>query len=342
MNRFSATICSKCNNRYDKREGKDQAFQELLLREKFLLRKLAIKEQELQDYATQLSAMQNSIQSKTLSSLSCPLQDPAVNLLIQRLRQDLSATKTKLDETQSELNAWKFTPDSNTGKRLMAKCRLLYQENEELGKVINSGRVAKLEAELALQKNFSEEVKKSQSEMDGFLQDLDEDVEGMQSVIYLLQNELQKYKTSIKSPSNTENKESIPKVVNGVKNDVITIETLPSISPIEIPTKLDKTKSDSKSSKHKKPKDSKNLNDSKSKKSKVKKAQSVSIEDTDQSNKNPKVYKIKNKSEVVKSEEKLKKSEKRSHSKYEVAQKKKKISEDQTPIATSNDLQNGS
>jgi len=45
----------------------------------------------------------------------------------------------------------------------MAKCRLLYQENEELGKVISSGRVAKLEGELALQKSFSDEVKKSQS-----------------------------------------------------------------------------------------------------------------------------------------------------------------------------------
>lgn len=45
----------------------------------------------------------------------------------------------------------------------MAKCRLLYQENEELGKLVNSGRVAKLEGELALQKNFGEEVKKSQS-----------------------------------------------------------------------------------------------------------------------------------------------------------------------------------
>lgn len=52
---------------------------------------------------------------------------------------------------------------SNTGKRLMAKCRLLYQENEELGRMIASGRVAKLEGELALQKSFSEEVKRSQS-----------------------------------------------------------------------------------------------------------------------------------------------------------------------------------
>ena len=45
----------------------------------------------------------------------------------------------------------------------MAKCKLLYQENEELGKMISSGRVAKLEAELALLKNFSQEMKKNQS-----------------------------------------------------------------------------------------------------------------------------------------------------------------------------------
>jgi hypothetical protein len=93
----------------------------------------------------------------------------------------------------------------------MAKCRLLYQENEELGRMISSGRLAKLEGDLALQRNFSEEMKKSQSgiyiiqptaiiiqssnnlpfiisiynfnllELDEFLLELDEDVEGMQS-----------------------------------------------------------------------------------------------------------------------------------------------------------------
>lgn len=66
-------------------------------------------------------------------------------------------------QAQNELSAWKFTPDSNTGKRLMAKCRLLYQENEELGRMTSNGRMAKLEGDLALQKSFSEEVKKSQS-----------------------------------------------------------------------------------------------------------------------------------------------------------------------------------
>lgn len=45
----------------------------------------------------------------------------------------------------------------------MAKCRLLIKENEELGRMITSGRLAKLEGDLALQRNFSEELKKSQS-----------------------------------------------------------------------------------------------------------------------------------------------------------------------------------
>ena len=52
---------------------------------------------------------------------------------------------------------------SNTGKQLMAKCRLLIKENEELGRVISSGKLAKLEGDIALQRNFTEELKKSQS-----------------------------------------------------------------------------------------------------------------------------------------------------------------------------------
>lgn len=89
--------------------------------------------------------------------------DPSVNVLVMRMKQELISTRNRLDETQSEFSAWKFTPDSNTGKKLMAKCRLLHQENEDLGRMTTSGRIAKLEGDLALQKNFSEEAKKSQA-----------------------------------------------------------------------------------------------------------------------------------------------------------------------------------
>lgn len=206
------------------------------------MRRLAVKEQELQDYAVSALSSANwksvsltrpsvvprpqsqnaelkSSQAPTVQALRSVLLDPAVNILFQKLKAELQSTKARLEDTQNELSAWKFTPDSNTGKRLMAKCRLLYQENEELGKMTSNGRLAKLEGDLALQKSFSEEVKKSQSgkrrvpsrpraanslslrfrsaELDDFLQELDEDVEGMQSTILFLQQELKLAKDTV-------------------------------------------------------------------------------------------------------------------------------------------------
>lgn len=143
----------------------------------------------MQDFASQIAELKTA-QAPGQAALRSALLDPAVNILFQKLKNELQQTKAKLEETQNELSAWKFTPDSNTGKRLMAKCRLLYQENEELGKMTSNGRLAKLEGELALQKSYNEEVKKSQLELDDFLQEMDEDVEGMQSTIVFLQQEL--------------------------------------------------------------------------------------------------------------------------------------------------------
>lgn len=166
-----------------------QQYAESQRRERILARRLAVKEQEMQDFASQIAELKTA-QAPAQAALRSALLDPAVNILFQKLKNELQQTKAKLEETQNELSAWKFTPDSNTGKRLMAKCRLLYQENEELGKMTSNGRLAKLEGELALQKSYNEEVKKSQLELDDFLQEMDEDVEGMQSTIVFLQQEL--------------------------------------------------------------------------------------------------------------------------------------------------------
>lgn len=83
----------------------------------------------------------------------------------------------------------------------MAKCRLLYQENEELGKIVSNGRLAKLESDLALHRNLCDELKRSQSDVEGIIQDLDVDVEGLTSTIILLQ---QKLKTSEERIENLE------------------------------------------------------------------------------------------------------------------------------------------
>ena len=165
-------------------------------REQLLVMRLTAKEQELQEMAGQIAELK-AAQAPTNAQLRQTLLDPAVNLVIQRLTKECDKLKKEAEEAQNELAAWKFTPDSATGKRLMAKCRQLYQENEDLGKMIASGRLAKLEGELSLQKNLSEEMKKNQLEMDEFMAELDEDVEGMQSTIYYLQQQLREAKETI-------------------------------------------------------------------------------------------------------------------------------------------------
>lgn len=210
-------------NSKDAEEKLKNQIAELSFRERVLMRRLAAKEQDMQEFAGQLSELKVS-QVPGNGALRNTLLDPAVNLLLQRLRQELSETRTRLDDTQNELSAWKFTPDSNTGKRLMAKCRLLYQENEELGAMVSKGRLAKLEGDLALQKSFSEEVKKSQSELDELLQDLDEDVEGMQSTIYYLQQELKKAKETL---SSLEHENSLLRRTEVIKSPVGQVNGLP-------------------------------------------------------------------------------------------------------------------
>jgi hypothetical protein len=150
------------------------------------MRRIHLNSTQQLDYVNQL----NELKYRKIEPNSSTLYDPAVNIIFTKLKNELKATKAKLEDTQNELTAWKFTPDSNTGKRLMAKCRLLYQENEELGKVISNGRLSKLETELALQKNINDELKRSHSEFEGIIQDFDVDMEGLTSTIINLQQKL--------------------------------------------------------------------------------------------------------------------------------------------------------
>ncbi len=51
---------------------------------------------------------------------------------------------------------------SKTGKMLMARCKKLLEENEQLGKLVSSDNVAKLEGEIALQNRLVSNIKDSQ------------------------------------------------------------------------------------------------------------------------------------------------------------------------------------
>ncbi|NP_001231170.1 pre-mRNA-splicing regulator WTAP isoform 1 [Sus scrofa] len=166
-----------------------QQQQESARRENILVMRLATKEQEMQECTTQIQYLKQ-VQQPSVAQLRSTMVDPAINLFFLKMKGELEQTKDKLEQAQNELSAWKFTPDSQTGKKLMAKCRMLIQENQELGRQLSQGRIAQLEAELVLQKKYSEELKSSQDELNDFIIQLDEQVEGMQSTILVLQQQL--------------------------------------------------------------------------------------------------------------------------------------------------------
>lgn len=171
----------------EENEKLQQKLKDQQRKERLLIRRAQLNSTQQLDYLNQLNELKyRKIETNSNSTLF----DPSVNIIFSKMKNELKATKSKLEETQTELTAWKFTPDSNTGKRLMAKCRLLYQENEELGKIISNGRLAKLETELAMQKNMNEELKRSHSEFESIIQDFDIDSEGLTSTIINLQQKL--------------------------------------------------------------------------------------------------------------------------------------------------------
>ncbi|XP_069866568.1 pre-mRNA-splicing regulator WTAP [Dipodomys merriami] len=186
-----------------------QQQQESARRENILVMRLATKEQEMQECTTQIQYLKQ-VQQPSVAQLRSTMVDPAINLFFLKMKGELEQTKDKLEQAQNELSAWKFTPDSQTGKKLMAKCRMLIQENQELGRQLSQGRIAQLEAELALQKKYSEELKSSQDELNDFIIQLDEEVEGMQSTILVLQQQLKETRQQLAQYQQQQSQVSAP------------------------------------------------------------------------------------------------------------------------------------
>lgn len=175
-------------------------------RENILIMRLASKEQEAQDMMVQIQELKQALAPST-SNLRATLLDPCINLLFEKMQGQIKDLQTQLDEAKGELSAWTFTADSVTGKKLMGKCRMLIDENEELGRQLSQGRVAQLQAELALQKSANEEQGKNLDEMTGFVVQLDEEVEGMQATILHLQQQLKQAQDKAKERPKDERRE---------------------------------------------------------------------------------------------------------------------------------------
>ncbi|RYR20338.1 hypothetical protein Ahy_B03g065446 isoform A [Arachis hypogaea] len=97
----------------------------------------------------------------------------------------------KVKELQDNIAAINFTPQSKMGKMLMAKCKTLQEENEEIGNQATDAKIQELAMKLSLQKYQNAELRSQfeglQTHMDG----LTNDVERSNEMVLMLQEKLE-------------------------------------------------------------------------------------------------------------------------------------------------------
>jgi pre-mRNA-splicing regulator WTAP len=118
------------------------------------------------------------------------LLDPAINREFQRLKSELGETQKELKHVQEDLQAVNFTQESKTGRALMAKCKSLQEENDEMGRELAEGKVHQLDAQLSIAREYADELKKNYLELSDHCQTLDEEAEHMQQQLFALRNQV--------------------------------------------------------------------------------------------------------------------------------------------------------
>ncbi|KAI4303834.1 hypothetical protein MLD38_027144 [Melastoma candidum] len=119
------------------------------------------------------------------------LLDPAIHEEFTRLKNLVEEKDKKVKELQDNIAAVNFTPQSKMGKMLMAKCRTLQEENEEIGNQAAEGKIHELTMKLALQKSQNAELRSQFEGLYKHLEGLTDDVERSNEMVLVLQEKLE-------------------------------------------------------------------------------------------------------------------------------------------------------
>ncbi|BBM99839.1 pre-mRNA-splicing regulator WTAP [Marchantia polymorpha subsp. ruderalis] len=170
-------------------------------RESAMLVKLAGREQEIVDLKSLVNDLKLMLKPPMLQTRRL-LLDPAIHAEFTRMKKELEAAEKRVKELQDDLAAVQFTPHSKNGKMLMAKCRTLQEENEEIGREASEGKMHELGTKLAMQKTLNNELRRGYQELFEYVEDLNDEVERSQQTIYILQRQLQQKENQVQQKHN--------------------------------------------------------------------------------------------------------------------------------------------
>ncbi|KAJ6686681.1 PROTEIN OF 37 KDA-LIKE PROTEIN putative-RELATED [Salix purpurea] len=172
----------------------------------------AKREQEIAELKSAVRDLKAQLKPPSMQARRL-LLDPAIHEEFTRLKNLVEEKDKKVKELQDNIAAVNFTPQSKMGKMLMAKCRTLQEENEEIGNQAAEGKIHELAMKLALQKSQNTELRSQFEGLYEHMEGLTNDVEKSNETVLLLQEkleerdkELKRLKLQLQQKTNVEEK----------------------------------------------------------------------------------------------------------------------------------------
>ncbi|KAJ1385065.1 WTAP/Mum2 family [Sesbania bispinosa] len=170
----------------------------------------AKREQEIAELKSAVRDLKAQLKPPSMQARRL-LLDPAVHEEFRHLKNLVDEKDKKVKELQDNIAAVSFTPQSKMGKMLMAKCRTLQEENEEIGNQASEGKMHELSMKLALQKSQNAQLRSQFEGLQKHMEGLTNDVERSNEMVLMLQDkleekdqEIQRLKTELQQKSLTE------------------------------------------------------------------------------------------------------------------------------------------
>ncbi|KAM0859906.1 hypothetical protein ACQ4PT_046871 [Festuca glaucescens] len=150
----------------------------------------AKREQEIAELKSAVRDLKTQLRPPSMQTRRL-LLDPAIHEEFTRLKNLAEEKEKKIKELQDNVAAVNFTPSSKHGKMLMAKCRTLQEENEEIGVMASEGKIHELGMKIAVLKTQNNELR---NQFDGLYKHMDgltNDFERSNEMVSILQEKLQ-------------------------------------------------------------------------------------------------------------------------------------------------------
>lgn len=151
---------------------------------------VAKREQEISELKSAVRDLRAQLKPPSMQARRL-LLDPAIHEEFTRLKNLVEEKDKKVKELQDNVAAVNFTPQSKMGKMLMAKCRTLQEENEEIGNQAKEGKMHELSMKLALQKSQNSELRSQFEGLCKHMEGLADDVEKSNEMVLILQERLE-------------------------------------------------------------------------------------------------------------------------------------------------------